>query len=137
MKRSSKTEHCNLTRKFAYLWKCKFSSANLYLEHNLKVNFSSPKNFQIKKFLARKSNFEKSVEKVGTFCFTSFTLLFMVPWFVNTMLLTVFEAFADVMIACLCLCFSMWLWRKNWGKNSAIFFSSSHFFRMGISSASR
>ena len=38
---------------------------------------------QIKKLLARKSNFEKSVEKVVTFCFTSLTLLFMVPWFVT------------------------------------------------------
>ena len=27
-----KTEHCNLTRKFACLWKCKFASTTLFLE---------------------------------------------------------------------------------------------------------
>ena len=42
IKRSSKTKHCNLTRKFVCLLKCKFLSVNLFLEGN-QLNFSSPK----------------------------------------------------------------------------------------------
>ena len=36
---SCKTEHCNLTKKIICLWRCKFSSASLFLD------FSSQKNF--------------------------------------------------------------------------------------------
>ena len=39
-----KTDHCNLTKKFVWLWKCKFSSATLFLEGS-HLNFSSPKKF--------------------------------------------------------------------------------------------
>ena len=52
-----------------------------YLKFDIQLNLHLTS--QIKKVLARKSNFEKSVEKVVTFCFTSLTLLFMVPWFVT------------------------------------------------------
>ena len=44
MKKSSKTENCNLMRKFECLWKYKFWSATLFLEGS-QLNFSSPKTF--------------------------------------------------------------------------------------------
>ena len=44
MERRSKSKHCNLTRKFVCLWKCKFSSATLFLEGS-QLNFSSLKYF--------------------------------------------------------------------------------------------
>ena len=42
IKRSSKTKHCNLTRKFVCLLKCKFLSVTLFLGGN-QLNFSSQK----------------------------------------------------------------------------------------------
>jgi hypothetical protein len=47
MNRISKTEHCNLTRKFVWFFKLKFSSATLSLD-DIQVNFSSPKKGQMK-----------------------------------------------------------------------------------------
>ena len=65
---------------FVHIWVLKVHKiAYLKFDRQWNLHLTS----QVKKFLARKSNFEKSVEKVVTFCFTSLTLLFMVPWFVT------------------------------------------------------
>jgi hypothetical protein len=48
LKRSFKSKHCNLTRKFEFPWKCKFSSDTLFLKGSQKNFFFSKKIRQMK-----------------------------------------------------------------------------------------